>query len=272
MKIFISSSFFRNRKIISDEMNEPKIDLNEPIQLLFIDGSVTISLFKQLYLAGIDAFFVVRNIEFFMFKMRQFKHMNYQIIKNENSTRKYSELLHEKDAISTDLSKMVEKYVSVEKKLRSLNDKNIDIDSDMGEIKKGISVSFRPKIIDSIRSSFENSQLYLSENQNCHLIYKRLKESKCTIEEIEKVISDKLIGDKVISDKLINDKLINDKLIGDKVIGDNVTDDKVTDDKVIGDNVTDNKESIHRTLKSMIFAGIVIKKGDYVQLNDILTM
>lgn len=240
MKIFISSSLFPNRTVISDEMNEYKINIDEPIQLLFVDGSTTISIFKRLYLAGMDAFFVVRNIEFFMFKMRQFKGMKYEIVENDDRTGEYSELLKEKDKVSVKLAKMVKKYISIENKLRNainkgalnkcVNNKAIinkttinedSINKDVDEMKKGVLVSFRPKILDSIRSSLENSRLYLSEDSNCHLIFKRLKEKKCSIEEIE--------------------------------------------------NISEDKESIHKTLKSMIFTGIVIKKGEILSLNDLIS-
>lgn len=59
---------------------------------------------------------------------------------------------------------------------------------DIQNVYKGIEISFRPKIFDSIKSSLSNSCLYLSKDMTCHLIFKNLLEKDMTLEEIEQQI------------------------------------------------------------------------------------
>lgn len=181
MKIFISHVPFEKRKIVSDLQNEVKIDFNQPLQLVFTDGSVTIDVFKKLYLRNIDAYFVVKNLEYFLTKMALFRKIPMEIVKSTPVCKTACS-----DTVSLDHKipfnapgRMVQMYAEIGKKLK---EKNTQL---------GIQLSFRPRMFDSIKSSLEDSGLYHSEEMPCHKIYRKLKKEKATIKDLENINEDK---------------------------------------------------------------------------------
>lgn len=212
MKIFVSNKILKNRFIISDNSKITDFDIKTPLQLVFIDGNVVLKIFKILYLSNIDAYFVVKNLEEFILKMKLFKTVPIEII-----DEKSSDLLNDldenilnilgyksKEEMSNKLYSMIKNYTKI--------DKNINMN-------RGIEISFRPKIIEAIKSSLENSSLYYSNHMIVHKIFNLLKNGKKTIKEIEKI-----------------------------------------DEK---------EENIYKTLKSLIYSGIVIKKNGEFSICDI---
>lgn len=210
MKIFVSETLFPKRTVITDDHKEENYKITDQIQLVFIDGAVTIKVFKCLYLNNIDAYFVVKNLEHFVSKMMLFRNIPMEIVKKANNVKKSSlpTLSGCKDSftVSTAFKAMVKKYISIEKQLGS------------ADTSRGVEISFRPTIFDSIRSSLEDSNLYLSSDMLCHKIYKVLKNGRVSIEELERI------------------------------------------DK--------SKDSIHKTLKSMLHANIICKKDEEFCLNE----
>ncbi|ELA40799.1 uncharacterized protein VICG_02164, partial [Vittaforma corneae ATCC 50505] len=209
MKIFVSHTILPDKTVVSDDAKERDVDLSEPIQLVFVDGKVTIRIFKQLYLAGMDAHFVVKNLEQFIFKMRLFRNLEIKVVDGESPTRDREPPKEIVDAFGaknapaaeSQLDRMIERYV------------------DDGSIARGVELSFRPRIFEAIRSSLENSELYKSKATISHKIFGLLKGGKKTIHEIE--------------------------------------------------TVNGAAESVHRTLKSMVYSGIVVKKGEHFLLSEI---
>ncbi|ELA40810.1 uncharacterized protein VICG_02153 [Vittaforma corneae ATCC 50505] len=220
MKIFVSHTILPDRTVVSDDAKERNVDLSEPIQLVFVDGKVTVRIFKQLYLAGMDAHFVVKNLEQFIFKMRLFRNLEIKVVDGESPTRDREPPKEIVDAFGaknapaaeSQLDRMIERYIQIERKLRKR-------DVDDGSIARGVELSFRPRIFEAIRSSLENSELYKSKATISHKIFGLLKGGKKTIHEIE--------------------------------------------------TVNGAVESVHRTLKSMVYSGIVVKKGEYFLLSEI---
>lgn len=196
MKIFISPTFFKNKIPIYENTKFNKNIIKNDIQIIFSNGSLTIEIIKQLYLQNLNCYIVVKNLEYFYSKMSVFRNLNLKFILNLKVNEK--EINFER----------IIKYKKVEK-LYGINN-----------FTKGIEISFKPKVFDSIKTSLENSEVYLSKELLCHKIYKIVKEGKIKIEELEKI------------------------------------------------NVC--KEDLYKTLKSMIFSGILIKKDNYIMINEIL--
>lgn len=165
MKIFVSSQLFPDRPVVSDEEPSECPDISEPLQLVFVDGKVTIPVFKSLYLAGTDAYFVVKNLECFIHRMRLFRNMQFHVEAPPVT----------KEEISDKLNGMIEKYISVEKKLGKK------------DASRGVEVSFRPKLVEAVRSSFEQAGLYKCEETRAHKIFRVLKDGKMKLTEIEEV-------------------------------------------------------------------------------------
>ncbi|KAM0681052.1 hypothetical protein GINT2_000835 [Glugoides intestinalis] len=183
MKIFISETLFPNRKVITDDHKEENYKITDQIQLVFIDGSVTIKVFKHLYRENIDAYFVVRNLEYFISKMMLFRNVPMEVVKKADNAKKtslpplagYNNLF----PASKPFKNMVKKYINIETSLGGT------------DTSRGVEVSFRPRIFDSIHSSLEDSSLYLSSDMLCHKIYKVLKNRRASIEEVEKIDKNK---------------------------------------------------------------------------------
>lgn len=215
-KIYISKNFFIKKLKIFDNINYGKIETNQPLQLVFYDGSTTLKVFKSLYSQGKDAFFVVQNLEFFMLKMRLFRNLEFIEISNENleeiedkEIKKVFGLGNE-IKIEKDLKMKISKYISIEKSFKAINEvENTPY--------KGIEVSFRPKAFDSVKTSLMKPELYLSEEMPCHVIYRILVEGAKTLQEIK---------------------------------------------KYTGENIED-------TIKSMLFTGIIERKGDKFSLSSL---
>lgn len=209
MKIFVSSIDFPDRITVSDKEGNADVDITQPLQLVFFDGDVTFEILKKLYLAGRDAYFVVKNMEHFMFKMRLFRNLQFVIYEQSNNAkRSLSGMLgvfgvSSWEMMTTNLRSMVEKYISVEQQLRSRstrrckessfisgspkrNDKadNIEVNSKI----RGLEISFRPKLLESIKTSLENPKLYKSKETAAHRIFKLLKNGKMGLEEIENAV------------------------------------------------------------------------------------
>jgi hypothetical protein len=170
MTIFISNSILPNRILISDNSKSENIDINDPIQLIFINGTVTIKIFKQMYLANIDAYFVVKNLEEFILKMKEFRNIQMVILDNNDNISNPFDC-----SINVTNNQRLKKYAKIEKKMKS---RNID---------KGIELSFRPRIFESVKTSLENCGIYMSKETIIHKIYKLLKESKKRLVDIEKI-------------------------------------------------------------------------------------
>lgn len=219
MKIFVSNTVLPGRTVVSDDDKERSVDLSEPVQLVFVDGKATMKVFRQLYLAGIDAYFVVKNLEQFAFKMRLFRNLELNVISrgslgpDRDIPKEVLCIFGAKRAadIGGRLGEMVERYMALERKLRGAA-------ADGRAVARGVEVSFRPRIFEAIRSSLENSSLYKSKDTVSHRIFGLLKDGKRTIAEIEQIGR--------------------------------------------------TADSIHKTLKSMMHAGIVVKKDEHFLLSE----
>ena len=86
MKVFVSKNFFPKREKIFDNSKQGKFDIKQPLQLVFIDGKTTLRIFKALYAVESDAYFVVQNLEYFLYKMRSFRNLRFEIVENSNTT------------------------------------------------------------------------------------------------------------------------------------------------------------------------------------------
>lgn len=257
MKIFVSKNFFPNRTKIFDSTNQGKISFEDPLQLVFIDGKITFKVFKTLYTLNLDAYFVVQNLEYFLYKMKSFRNLNFVIVENskqlvtctdENVNRIFG--IKERFEINPLVIDRVKEYKKIEEdirrkykrhnssknednkihlktsRIRTKSMENIDNSNVMEDEKKndslqnqsikGVEISFRPRIFDSIKTSLSNPGLYLSGEMNCHKIFRILSENDMTLDEIKLKID----------------------------------------------------ENIENTLKSMIFTKIIEMKGDKFVLNS----
>jgi len=203
MKVYVSPFLFRDRILVHDNANEPTIDKNKSYQLVFTTGDVTLKMFKLFYLQNIESYFVVANMEYFLLKMKIFRNLKFIYWKNQ----KEHDPVSKGAALGKDQSveKMKAKYCKVEKHLGNKKD-----------LKKGIELSFQPKMLESIRSSLESSSLYKSKDMKCHDVFKCLENGKLSLNDFN------------------------------------------------------NDEESQKTIKSLIFAGILIKKDDTLHLNELL--
>lgn len=206
MKIFISNELFEDRIPIYDYSTNIKISKTNKYQLVFNDGTITIKIFKSFYLKNLDTFFVVTNLEYFLDKMRGFQNLQFIYLNNKEEEKKCKNSAdnHLLDSNAWN-QEAIKKYIKFEKKLGKKSDHE-----------KGIEISFKPKIFDSIRSSMESSSLYKSQMMKCHTIFKILKNGNLSLQDFK-----------------------------------------------------DDQESL-KTIKSMIFAGIIVKKGGILTLNELI--
>jgi len=224
MRVFVSAIHFPDRIPFSDTDDSP-VDITQPIQLIFVDGSATVEVFKQLYLAGVDAYFVVKNMEYFMSRMRLFRNLNFvmddRTVSVERSPGGVLGVfgVSSWECMSPRLGSMVKKYISVEQRLRGGGRMGRHPSSSgVEESIKGLQMSFRPDILESIKSSLENCKLYKSKETRAHKIFKVLGAGKLRLSEIEKAVGGE----------------------------------------------------IEKTLKSLVYFGIVVRRGEFFALCDIV--
>lgn len=223
MKVFVSPAPLPGRVSVCDDAKDVKLDFGKDYQLVFTDGSQTIKAFKKLYLKNIDAYFVVRNLEHFMLKMRAFRNLDFAVLeapqtgklslaaKRINNSR-LAPVFPFKGEGNQRLEKMISEYSRVESRLRKGKAPE--------ELLRGIELSFRPRILESIRTSLTSCATYKSPELLCHRIFGILSRGKATLGELEGTSGD--------------------------------------------------LEEVHRTIKSMMHAGVVLKREDYFYLSELL--
>jgi hypothetical protein len=195
MFVFISKNPFPDRIEISDNLKNQSISTEKPFQLVFYDGLVTMKIFKQFYLKNKDVYFVVKNFEKFIFKMRIFRNLNFKIVQSSNKDEKldanggdvsrFDRLFGWNDGFERDKNVLnsILRYEKLEIKIKSLSetdDKNDRVND------RGVQISFCPRIFDSISASLLFPKLYLSEDMPCHVIYRLLTDGHKTLKELEK--------------------------------------------------------------------------------------
>lgn len=194
MKVFISPNPFPNKILITDESTDFKPLLKKDFQLVFTTGKVTLEIFKQFYLKNSECFFVVENLEYFYKKTVQFRDLEFVEVKNQRK----------KDPLKT----MKKKYIALEREFG------------IKKQKRGLEISFAPRIFDSIRCSLENALVYKCTTEGlCFSLYSSVKEGRNQLVELEQ------LGE---------------------------------------------IEDVHRTLKSLLFTGILIKKKSSLFINELL--
>lgn len=142
----VSTASIPGVETISDRQKIYKISPEKKYILDFTDGSTTMRAFKELFLLNKDILFHVVNFEFFIYKMRLFKHSNFELL-NYPEDKIYQR---------------IETYKSIE----------ISLSGKYSQ--KGVDLSFSPDIFASIRSSLLRPDLYLSEENISTMIYKVL--------------------------------------------------------------------------------------------------
>lgn len=148
-------------------------NLNEFKQyiLIFSTGVNTLKIFKQIYVADRKAFctkkviFVVKNIEHFMYKIKEFRNVEL-IVKSEdlksnnnNNNINYSNILNLKNNFT--------KYL---KDTYNIADKK--------EIKKIKQISFEPDILSSTKTSLVNSKKYFTKNNTAVDVFMEISNTK----------------------------------------------------------------------------------------------
>lgn len=125
MKVFISKNPFPNRIMVFDGSAPGKISLDQPLQLIFYDGKITLKIFKSFYMKDMDVYFVVQNLEYFLLKMRPFRNIIYKEIENkegntDNDDSKLNKIFGWKKEFGIDrgLYLSVQKYKELEKKFK----------------------------------------------------------------------------------------------------------------------------------------------------------
>lgn len=135
--------------------------------LVFTTGKVTIPIFKMLFLKKKKIFFLVKNMELFNYKMKDFRMLNYIQIKNEDISNE----------------KMEDKYLKIENDFKLRNGLSLD------KLENGVNISFRPDIYASISTSLINHMIYKTDKLICHTLYNSLLKGPKRYEELKNKIN-----------------------------------------------------------------------------------
>lgn len=214
MKVFVSPVLVPGRVPIRDDGRDPKVDPSEDYQLVFTDGSQTLKVFKMLYLKNIDAYFVVQNLEYFMHKMRVFRNLEFAVLETPRRHSDGSELSSALFVMGDGcrMDDATSKYMEIERRLRPGKTPE--------DLQRGVELSFRPRVLEAIRTSLASSSAYRSAELACHRIFDRLSRGKATLEELE--------------------------------------------------STEDGTEEVHSAVKSMMHAGIVLRRESHFYLNELM--
>lgn len=204
---FLKSKFHDNNYIIVTDDDDLclNIDYTKQYVLVFTTGTITIRIFKEFYSMNINQqpqqiIFIVKNLEYFLFMMKEFRNITYNIQMESNK----------KQSILSKSRKL--KYVQLEKdifkKYNSTSKQKVDFN-------KGIQLSFEPDMYNSIKTSLLNPQLYMCQptsiSKICNIIFDKKYE---TIKDIIDDIKDE--KDELIIKSLLFTGII--KIKGEKVV------------------------------------------------------
>lgn len=195
-----------NYVIITDDDSAClNIDYTKHYILIFTIGTITIRIFKEFYSMNINQqpqqiIFIVKNLEYFLFTMKEFRNITYNIQIESNK----------KQLVLSKSRKL--KYIQLEKdifkKYNSTSKQKIDFN-------KGIQLSFEPDMYKSIKTSLLNPQLYMCQptsiSKICNIIFDKKYE---TIKDIIDNIKDE--KDELIIKSLLFTGII--KIKGEKVV------------------------------------------------------
>lgn len=167
MKIFVNRNACPGLPTISDDSTDGSISELEALklantagkstlQLIFYDGSKTIKIFKEMYLNNKDAYFVVKNMELFMYKIRIFRNIEIKI-KNEE--------------LKIENNEREKKYKKISKQFNE-------------NVEKGIEMSFKPAIYNGIRTSLLNYKKYKVKEMVVHRVIKKLQKDAKVLDEL----------------------------------------------------------------------------------------
>lgn len=155
----VSTTNVPGAEVISDLQKTYMICAERKYVLEFTSGEVTLRAFKDLFVLGKEALFYVVNFEFFLYKMRLFKHYRFEFVEYPDDAR----------------DERVERYRGVERELGGLC------------TDRGVEVSFRPDVFASMRSSLLSPGLYMCEDNLSSGIYRAL-ERRLGYEELRGVV------------------------------------------------------------------------------------
>ena len=165
LKIRVTDSLLSNFSLISDEKTYKSPEIGGKYLLVFTDGKNTIKAFKEIYVSDehrrkTEFIFYVKNLEYFMDKMREFRNLEIEINSGEKEK---------------DFDSRYEKY----KKIESLHKgKNNGFKDFKNKVENKREINFYPDIFSSIKTSLLRPDLYLSKESTTTEIFKIIYDKK----------------------------------------------------------------------------------------------
>lgn len=182
MRVFVTPVLVEGRVPVYDNAPAPRICDNEQYILVFENGNTTIKVFKELYLRNEDAYFCVQNMEHFISKMRLFKSLDF--IELGGAAGRPSNDKPRESVPGKRTSKREDTYRGIEARLRKCKG------CPAGVTERGVEISFRPEIYDSVKTSLKMPLAYKSGEQACHRIYRALAEEPLGYDALLEAVGD----------------------------------------------------------------------------------
>lgn len=194
MRVFVSPKMLDGFTPVYDSAAAPKVVGDGTYMLVFETGRTTMKVFKQLYLCNRDAYFCVKNMEYFVQQLGPFRNIEIEVME-----------AHEHCVAGARAAAMEEQYAGVERAFRKTargrsarargKTRGGDGASTEEQIKRGIEISFAPRMFDSIRTCFREPAVYKSEPLDCHRLFCHLESKPRTYEDLETVLGKEVLGD-----------------------------------------------------------------------------
>ncbi|KAI5168518.1 hypothetical protein PAEPH01_0199 [Pancytospora epiphaga] len=161
MKIFISPDTLKGRIPIYDSGPLPKINNTKEYQLIFESGEITLKVLKEFFLKGKDAYFQVKNLEYFIQRLGAlFRNLEIIVIKGDfKTTNEYEDFYCGKTSRQRQYAKLQCKFRKLHKKPK--------VPIDFAKV-------FCPQILESVKTSLDTPETYKTEMMPCHRIYSLL--------------------------------------------------------------------------------------------------
>lgn len=245
MKIFISTQIFPGKRVVYDDCGE-ELDVLEDVQIIFKEGRNILKLIRKSINKNRCCYCVVKNFELFLYKIRSYRNVQIEVVNNnlEIDSKQTPSVIKEKVKQSYETDTKESSFICSTANFP--NDKKLQIAIDRY-------CKIEEQIKGKIFSNQEKTNLY------------GLAECKKGVEKGVKISFFPNIFNSIRS-SLLNSKLYKSPSMLCHEIFTLATKGicQLSDFEKLGKD----KEAIHNTIKSMVFAGILIKKGDNFSVNE----
>lgn len=149
--------------------------------------SLSLAIFKRIFLLGLKIVIYVDNLDYFFHKFRAFRYMNFVFVEDlpESIDRKTKYLRVENQIRKQAPENYRPKNLSQKPAMKAIEQFEMQREKDL----KGVEISFFPKVFDSIRTSLRYPQKYLHTKLDMSSkIYRELLTGKKSIEQLTKVL------------------------------------------------------------------------------------